>query len=517
MSTEQLSEDDRLLATFGYKQELTRTLGSFSTFATGFAFISILTGMFLLFGFSYGVGGPASVWAWVIAVVGQMLFALSFAELAVRFPLAGSVYNWTKRIAGKGVSWMAGVSMMLGLIVSTAAVALTMGVLLPQISPAFQFYGTSSNPVDVSVNAVIIGSLTLVLTTVVSVLGTRVRSIVNNIGVMVELGASVILIVGFLFHAKRTPLVAFDTNGTSSGSSGYVGSLLVCLLLGLVVLWGFDTAGSLGEETINPRKTSPRAIIRAVIASGVFGFLLILTAVMAVPDLKDPRIASQGLAFVVKTAFGSTYGTLLLVAAAVAVFVCALANQTGAVNMMFAMARDNALPGSSRLANVAARAKTPVVPPIVVAVVGILILLVNISQPQIILVVTSDTVIFALVSYILVAGSFSFARIRGQWPAPAKGYFTLGRWGLVVSAVASVWAIAMVVNIAWPRNVVYNPAPPYAWYLQWGGVLIPAVVLAIAFAIYFTQRNKIGILAAHASIPEDGSVAAPEALGHGGL
>jgi hypothetical protein len=48
-------------------------------------------------------------------------------------------------------------------------------------------------------------------------------------------------------------------------------------------------------------------------------------------------------------------------------------------------------------------------------------------------------------------------------------------------------------------------------------VLIPAVVLVAAFVVYLTQRNKIGILAAHAAIPEDGSVAAPEALGHGGL
>jgi amino acid transporter len=98
------AEDDLLLAKLGYRQELTRSLGQFSTFATGFAFISILTGMFLLFGFTYASGGPASFWAWVVAVGGQMLFALAFAELAVKYPLTGSVYNWAKHIAKPGVA-----------------------------------------------------------------------------------------------------------------------------------------------------------------------------------------------------------------------------------------------------------------------------------------------------------------------------------------------------------------------------------------------------------------------------
>jgi hypothetical protein len=82
MVATQEARDDHDLASFGYKQELVRTLGSFSTFAIGFAFISILTGMFELFAFAYGSGGPASWWAWLLAVGGQLLFALAFAELA---------------------------------------------------------------------------------------------------------------------------------------------------------------------------------------------------------------------------------------------------------------------------------------------------------------------------------------------------------------------------------------------------------------------------------------------------
>jgi amino acid transporter len=315
---------------------LTRSLGLFSTFATGFAFISILTGMFLLFGFTYASGGPASFWAWVIAVGGQLLFALAFAELAVKYPLTGSVYNWAKHIAKPGAAWMAGSSMILALVVSSAAVALTMQAILPSISPVFWLYGDGSGPNDATINSVILGSLMLVGTTLVCLCGTKVRAAVNNLGVTVELVASLAMIVLLIFHAQRGPQVVIQTNGTENNySTGYTGALMLCLLLGLRVMWGFDSATSLSEETINPRKNGPKAIIRALLASGVFGGLLILAAVMAVKDLNADDIASGGLSYVIKSTLGDTVGDIFLICGAIAVFVCGMANQTGAVNLMF--------------------------------------------------------------------------------------------------------------------------------------------------------------------------------------
>jgi urea carboxylase system permease len=495
-------DDEQDLASFGYRQELVRTIGSFTAFCTGFAFISILTGMFLLFGFVYGIGGPASVWAWVAAFGGQLLFALIFAEICVRYPLQGSVYNWTKHIArSPAVSWMAGVSMILALIVSSAAVALAMQNILPFIWSGFWIYGNGSGVHDVAVNGIILGSIMLLGTTVVSLLGPKVRSLVNNIGVTVELVGSVVLIVLFVFHAHRGPGVAFQTNGTGHGyGDGYLGALLVCLLLGVIVMWGFDTAGSIGEETINPRRTSPRAIIRALLASGVFGALLLLTASMAVKSTHDPKIASGGLAYIIQQTLGRTGGDIMLVCAAIAVFVCGLANQTGAVNMMFAMSRDNALPGSERLARVADRG-TPVLPVVIVAVLAIAILGANVGQPAVFLVVSGTTVIFALFSYLLIAGSFLTRRLRGEWSRPAGGFFSLGKFGLPVTFAACAWACFTIVDIAWPRPVIYDPDSPFHWYLRWGGVLVPVILLGLASLVYRARRDRLGILASHAAAP----------------
>jgi hypothetical protein len=62
MAREDLS-DSHDLAGFGYRQELHRTLGQFSSFAAAFSYISILTGMFQLFAFGFSFGGPAFWWA----------------------------------------------------------------------------------------------------------------------------------------------------------------------------------------------------------------------------------------------------------------------------------------------------------------------------------------------------------------------------------------------------------------------------------------------------------------------
>ena len=64
--------DSNELATFGYKQELDRSLGSFSSFAAGFSYISILTGVIQLFAFGFAFAGPAVWWTWLIVLFGQI-------------------------------------------------------------------------------------------------------------------------------------------------------------------------------------------------------------------------------------------------------------------------------------------------------------------------------------------------------------------------------------------------------------------------------------------------------------
>ena len=122
------------VADFGYNQQLDRSIGKFASFAAGVSYISILTGVFQLFYFGFAFGGPAYWWTWPMVFVGQLMVALCFAELAANFPVAGSIYNWGKRMGSATIAWLGGWMMLTASIVTIAAVALAYQITLPEIS-----------------------------------------------------------------------------------------------------------------------------------------------------------------------------------------------------------------------------------------------------------------------------------------------------------------------------------------------------------------------------------------------
>ncbi|SOE00898.1 APC family permease [Blastococcus haudaquaticus] len=516
------AEDGDHLAGFGYRQQLDRSIGRFASFAAGVSYISILTGTFQLFYFGFGAGGPAYVWSWPLVFVGQLMVALCFAELAARFPVAGSLYNWTKRLGNRTTAWMAGWMMLTASIVTLAATVLAYQITLPQLWSGFQLVGDGTGTYDYAVNAVILGSALIVFTTLVNVFGVKLMSRINSAGVFVELVAAVLIIVLLAANITRGPDVVLDTAGTGEGQDlGYLGAFLVAALASGYVMYGFDTASSMGEETVDPRRTAPRAILRAVTASFVLGGLILLFGLMAVEDIRDPQLSSStgGLQYVLLQASGSGIGRVFLLAIVVAITVCCLAVHTATIRMMFGMARDNNLPGAARLARVHPRFKTPVVPAVVIGLLSIAILLINIRQPQIFTVITSIAVVMIYLAYLLVTVPMLLSRLRGRWPLPAeggsRGHFSLGRWGLPVNVLAVLWGAGMAINLGWPRREVYNAAEPYHWYLQWGAaVFIGAIALAGLAYYRLRQRHRTGVLPDHAAerpVPGGPQVAVGEA------
>ncbi|GAA2774673.1 APC family permease [Saccharopolyspora taberi] len=493
---------DAELNEFGYTNKLKRSLGSFHTFAAGVSYISVLTGTFQLSYFGLSFGGPAYWWSWPMVFLGQLMVALSFAELASHYPIAGSVYNWSKKLGGKHVGWLAGWMMLLASIVSIAATALAYQHTLPEIWGVFQFVGDGSGETDAAANGVVLATALIVFTTLINAFGVKLMARINSAGVFIELIAAVLLILFLAVAATRGPEVVLETNNTGSAySGGYLGAFLVAALASSYVMYGFDTASSLGEESIDPRRNAPRAILRSLVASFVLGGLIILLALMAARDLNAPELTTTGLQFVLTDALGPMIGRMFLVVVFIAITVCVLAVHTAAIRIAFAMARDNALPGGSKLARVSPRFQTPVVPAIIIGVLAVALLVVNIGQPQIFSAVTSLAIILIYVSYLLVTIPMLIARLRGKWSSKKQeGRFCLGRFGLPVNVLAVLWGLGMTINLAWPRQEVYNATPPFHWYLQWSAALFVGIAAVGGFAYYwFVQRHRVGVLADHAA------------------
>jgi urea carboxylase system permease len=277
------------------------------------------------------------------------------------------------------------------------------------------------------------------------------------------------------------------------------------------VLVGFDSAGELAEETDKPRATTPRTIIRAVVASGVGGAFLIIAALMAAPSLGVDDLGLGGLPYVLTSQLGTTTGKLFLIDVAFAVCVCTLAIQTAAARMVFSMARDNVLPFSKQLRNVSKTTGTPVLATVIPGIGAALCLLVNVGNAGLFLGLASVCIMLLYIAYLMVTTPLLVRRLRGNAlpdgvDEDGKPLFSLGRFGIVINAVAVLYGLGMTINLAWPRAEVYDPAGD-GWYLHYLPLITLAVTAVGGVIAYLMQRT-----AYHASI---GQPVAPLSLSLG--
>jgi urea carboxylase system permease len=480
------ARDEADLAQFGYKQELRRSLGVFSSFAVAFSYISPSTGIFTLFGLGLATIGGVFIWSWPIVAIGQFMAALGFAELASHYPVAGSVFQWTKYLAGKSYSWFAGWIYLFAGILTVAAVCVTLPLAL---IPAFNNMGWDL--ADNLHNQRIIAIITLVVITVMNIFGVRLVALVNNTGVLFEiLGMVVFAFVLALFHHHQSASVIFHTGGTSLTT----GTFLVAMFMSLFVIYGFDTAGTLAEETRDPRREAPKAILGSIVGAFVIGGIFLFACLLAIPDLNAAVKAGWGPANIIDANFGNAFSTVFLLVVSAAIFVCCLSIQTSTIRLGFGMARDRALPGSRHLSKVHPTLHTPIFTCITIGVLAFIPML-QYAGAAIIAIAATGMI---YLSYFIGNMALLRARLRG-WPK-TKAPFSLGGWGLPVNILALVWGGAMLINFAWPRTAT-NPTPvetglglDFHWdWLNHRPVLWTVlVVIVLIGGIYYVlfQRNS---------------------------
>jgi urea carboxylase system permease len=450
------SADVRDLARFGYQQELRRALGIYSSFAVAFSYISPSTGIFTLFILGIGLAGPAFFWSWPIVVVGQLLVGLNFAEVSSHFPVAGSVYQWTKYLSNRTYAWFTGwIYLFAGVLTIAAVVATVPLVLIPLLNNMGMSIATD---LDTERN---VAAIVLLSTTLLSIFGVRIVAFVNNTGVVFEiLGMVVFALVLILFYHRQSVSVFVDTSYL--GNSNAPGVFLAAMFMSLFVIYGFDTASTLAEETKNPRREAPRAVIASIIGAAIIGAIFLFAAVIAVPGDMGKFVSDIGagkipfpLVTIIESNFPGWAANLYLFVVFAAIYVCCLAIQTSTIRLAFGMARDGKLPLARVYNNVHPTLHTPIGTCIVIGVLAALPLVYYAGAGTIAIGATG----MIYLSYILGNVAILIARFRG-WPKESTP-FKLGSWGTIVNILALVWGIAMEINFLWPRNAsVGGQNPP---------------------------------------------------------
>ena len=446
------ARDDAQLRSLGIKPELQRSLGLLSSFAVAFSYISVSTGTFTNQAVAFGVGGPAIFWAWPLVIIGQTFVALNFAELSSHFPVAGSIYQWSKRLSHKTLGWFTGWIYFWAGVITVTAVAVTVPLVL---STLYDFKLSDPSVVPFLDNQSFLGLLTLVTTTLINVAGVRLLAIINNIGVGAEiLGMGVFALI-LLFFANHQPVsVLFDTSFTSGLVNGnYLPVFAVGAFMALFVVYGFDTAGTFGEETIDAGRQAPRAILSAIWLSGLIGAIFLLAVTLSFKDMSAAVASGQAFGFPIADTIKDnltytfpgniTMGDLYLVVILVAVFVCTLAIQGATTRLMFSMGRDHRLPLGGTWGHVHPTLKTPANAAVAVGVLAAIPLFVTGAGSAAILAIGATGMIY--LAYFMCNLGVLQARRRG-WPHKGA-WFKLGSWGTTINILALVYGGLMVINI----------------------------------------------------------------------
>ncbi len=434
--------DEQTLEHFGYRQELSRNLGYFSSFALSFSVICITSGLFANYGDGLRAGGPAFVWTWLIVGAGQFLVAMVFAQLARQIPLSGYAYQWTRSLAGERLAWWAGWIMIVQFITGMAGVAYALASYL------VPFFGlTNSNR-----NVVFATIATLVLAALINHFGIRLASLVNDFSVISEILGTVV--IGLLLFVvamvrKTHPIGFLFSHPNHPGGFAYLGAFLSSSLMSVWTIGGFEAAANVAEETHFPEKRIPMAILMAEVAAVFLGLAVLIGFTLAVPSIEVASTHPTPLLYIIGSYFPSYVVAATLLLVSIAIFACVLANLTTITRLIWAMARDGKVPASHWLSRVSAH-KVPV--NAIWVVVPITAIFTFWAQVEVVIIAICTFAMY--VTYGLVVGAALWGKKAQQNPVPGEPAPKRVSRALCIAALT--WIIAILVLLVFMTAITMS-------------------------------------------------------------
>lgn len=339
---------------------LQRVLGLWQLTAIGLGGI-IGVGIFVLTGVAAAEhAGPAIALSFLIAGLASAAAALCYAEFAGLIPVAGSAYTYSYAVLGEGAAWLIGWDLLLEYALVVAVVAIgwsgymqeilqQIGIHLPAWAQGAPGTGDGHkiDLVAMIVSLAIAGLLTL---------GIQGASKFNNVMVVIKLGIILFVIAVGSFYidsANWVPFMPFGFEGVMGGAA-----------LVFFAVFGYDTLTTAAEESKNPQRDLPRAVVISLtIALCLYiGMSLVITGIAPYDTLNNAAPVAEAFSHI-----GMKWITLVISAAAIAGILSVLFSfMLAGSRIWFAMSRDGLLP--DWFSKLHAKYKTPYRPTIIMGV-----------------------------------------------------------------------------------------------------------------------------------------------------
>jgi putrescine importer len=332
----------------------------------------------VLFGLAYMV--PLTVWttygvvttkthgflssAYVVTTVAMLFTAYSYGRMVVVHPVAGSAYTYASRAFGRSFGFMVGWALLLDYNFLPMINYLVIGLYMKDYFP--------STPQALWI------LIAVALVTSLNILGVKLLARMN----FIFIAAQVVFVT--VFVAVSIAKLTGDV-GVHSLSAPFVGSGLnmSLVLAGAAILalsfLGFDAVSTLSEETRDPRRRIPRAIMLCALFGGL---VYIVQAYLGQLVFRDwhSLVGREDVASadVMKFIGGSSLNSFFTAVYVSSAFACAMASQASVARILYAMGRDGSLP-RPLFGWLHPRFRTPVVANLVVGAIGLTALVISLT------------------------------------------------------------------------------------------------------------------------------------------
>lgn len=442
-SASALNAEDSKLAELGYTQKLDRSVGTLASFAIGFATISATTAVFTGFGAGYFTAGAPFVWTLLLAGAVFALWTFIAADLTAKLPLAGYSYQWISRINGPNLAWFTGFIALMGWVCGMTGVGF---ILSGYLGGLFGWGLTQTTQILLAIAVVFVCVL-------INIYGVRFATMVNNIGVSLELiitvgATALIAVIAFSAPENHQPISVLFTGGEAGDKDSYLLAWLAAALGPFFGLIGVESGADVAEETKDARRVVPKTMFYALITSVVIELLMYIVYVLAI---KDPAAveANSGAPIeeIITQQAGPVVTKVIVAIALTNILACLLANILVATRLTYSMSRDNMLPFSHVWRHVSPTRKTPTYSIIGLGCLSTLLLLSAIVNEKAFNYIIGIASLLFFFVYILQTIGLLVGYRKGTIPTGDPGTFDLGRFRLPIYITALVVFLGVAVTL----------------------------------------------------------------------
>jgi amino acid transporter len=411
--------------------------------------------------------GFASPFAMVVGTIFSLCLALVIGEFARKLPAAGSFYNYLTQAFGPKVGFVTGV-MLFGAYI----------LLFPFQMSFFSTFASdylASHSVNIAWQW--LAAALIVFTTVLTVTGLTPSLRVGLLFLTFEFTVFGIIAIIILANGGADGLSAkpFDPSESALGFSG----IIYGLVFAIFAFVGFESATTLGEETHDPRRTIPLAVLVTTLVIGIFYTLLIYSGVVGFGltphGLHLMQTDSTPFDTLARSFSGSAFGNLSSIAVMSSFIALDIVTMNAGARMVFAMGRDRLLPPWFDHVNRRGA------PDRAIVAIGVVFLAITLTLGSIYTPgdLASWAAYIATLFFIAAYALLCFGVVKYYWDNHRAEFHP---WRHVIVPVAGLVGVGVVTY----GNVHPTPPSPLRWFI-WATV--GTIVISALVALYLERRN----------------------------